>query len=518
MKSTNAFSDLEHLVLVAGRINEAGIDITSEYEDWLKTTFACASVGEAAREPYHDICRLYPRYTRQECDQKFDNCLRTGRGDITLGTLMDLAKRNGIDVSLPKGRRPKTAKQKVEEEKNRFERMEEELKSFGEWRINKWKNRTEVKEIDNSDWREIDDQDYSTFIMRLKKGGLNVSKNDMIDMTESRDFSPLYDACLEYLDGLEEWTDDDPDYIYDMFNCLNIKDEVNKEFLMEMQKKWFVNMVAMMKGKETENPLMPIYAGPEYTMKSTFVRSILPERLYCYYIEVNPALQLDKDFLISMSDSPLICFDELSIDKDQKAEALKQTITLNETNVRAPYGRKSKRRNRTCSFIGTTNENQLLPNIGGRRRFLIVSIEDNGQPRLNAINHEGAYSQALHLLETGFNYKPTKVESQRISLLNSPFMVTSDCEAVLRTLLRFPNDGEIGVALDAGDILRLLNEKHINIRDCNVTNIGKAMAKIGFNNKKVHGYTKYLCVIITDTELEQAQKEQAALFDNPDIT
>ena len=97
-------------------------------------------------------------------------------------------------------------------------------------------------------------------------------------------------------------------------------------------------------------------------------------------------------------------------------------------------------------------------------------------------------------------------------------MVTSDCEAVLRTLLRFPNEGEKGLALDAGDILRLLNAKHISIRDCNVTNIGKAMAKIGFNNKKVHGYTKYLCVIITDTELERTQKEQAALFDNADIT
>ena len=518
MFQKNSYSDLEHLELVSRRIDESGVDITREYQDWVKLTLGCTSLGEQAREFYHIICRQYPGYRREECDEKFDNCLRTGRGDVKVATVFQMAKDAGIDVSLPKGRRPKTAEQKTKEEKNRFQRMEEELKSFGDWRINKWKNRTEVKEKDKGDWHEINDEDYSTFIMRLKKGGLNVSKNDMIDMTESRDFSPLYDACLEYLDGLEKWTDDDPDYIYDMFNCLNIKDEVNKEFLMEMQKKWFVNMVAMMKGKETENPLMPIYAGPEYTMKSTFVRSILPERLSGYYIEVSPAQQLDKDFLISMSDSPLISFDELSIDKDQKANALKQAITLNETNVRAPYGRKSKRRSRTCSFIGTTNENQLLPDIGGRRRFLIVSIEDNGQPRLNAINHEGAYSQALHLMETGNNYKPTKAESQRISLLNSPFMVTSDCEAVLRTLLRFPNEGEKGLALDAGDILRLLNAKHISIRDCNVTNIGKAMAKIGFNNKKVHGYTKYLCVIITDTELERTQKEQAALFDNADIT
>ena len=514
----NNYRDLERLELVARRIAEGGVDITRVYQDWINVTLGCASLGEAAREYYHTICSQYTGYRREECDEKFDNCLKTGRGDVSIATVMQMAKDAGIDVSMPKGRRPKSEQQHKEDQRNRFERMEEELLNYGQWRINKWLNRTEVKEDDSCVWREVDDQDYSTFIMRLKKGGLNVSKNDMIDMTESRDFSPLYDACREYLDSLDAWEDGDPDFIYDMFNCLPMTDEENRDFLIEMERKWFVNMVAMMKGKETENPLMPIYAGPEYTMKSTFVRNILPPELRRYYIEVTPAQQLDKDFLISMSDSPLISFDELSIDKDQKADALKQAITLNETNVRAPWGRKSKRRKRTCSFVGTTNENQLLPNIGGRRRFLVISVMDNVQPRLESINFEGAYSQALHLLEyPDYNYKPTKAESQRISLLNSPFMMTGDCEAILLTLLRKPKDGEKFLALGAGDILRLLNEKHILVRDCNANNIGKAMSKIGFDSKRIHGYPKYKCVVITDTELEQTQKEQAELFGTFDI-
>ena len=134
--NNNSYTDLEHLQLVASRIVQDGIDITRDYPDWVRVTFACASLGEAAREPYHDICRFYPGYTRQECDQKFNNCLRTGRGDITLGTLMELAKRHGIDVSLPKGRRPKTAEQKAEEEKNRFIQICEWLNSHYEFRHN----------------------------------------------------------------------------------------------------------------------------------------------------------------------------------------------------------------------------------------------------------------------------------------------------------------------------------------------------------------------------------------------
>ena len=515
----NSYSDLDKLELYAQQIHDSGIDITPDQKnEWTQIAYACASQGEAGREPYHLICSNHPKYSREETDRHFSYCLKTSKNCVSLGSLVKIAKDHNLELKLPKGRRPKSDAEHEEDQRNRYERMEAELLSFGIWRMNKWLNRTEVKENDESEWREIDDQDYSTFIIRLKKGGLNVSKNDMIDMTESRDFSQLYDACKEYLDGLEKWEDGDPDYIYDMFSCLHMNDEENREFLIEMERKWFVNMVAMMMGKESENPLMPIYAGPEYTMKSTFVRNILPPELRKYYIEVTPAQQLDKDFLISMSDSPLISFDELSIDKDQKADALKQAITLNETNVRAPFGRKSKRRKRTCSFIGTTNENQLLPNIGGRRRFLIISIADNGLPRLKSINHEGAYSQALHLLDDpDYNYKPTKAESQRISLLNAPFMVTSDCEAILRTLLRQPKDGEKCMALDGGGILRLLNEKHISVRDCNATNIGKAMTKMGFESKKIHGYTKYKCVVITDTESEQTQKEEAEMFDSLDI-
>jgi hypothetical protein len=511
----NSYSDSEKLMIYAQQIHDSGIDITPDQKnEWTQIAYACASQGEAGREPYHLICSNHPKYSREETDRHFSYCLKTSKNCVSLGSLVKIAKDHGLELKLPKGRRPKSDAEHEEDQRNRYERMEAELLSFGIWRMNKWLNRTEVKEDDDKDWREVDDGDYSTFIIRLKKGGLNVSKNDMIDMTESRDFSQLYDACMEYLDGLDTWEDGDPDFIYDMFNCLHMNDEENREFLIEMERKWFVNMVAMMMGKESENPLMPIYAGPEYTMKSTFVRHILPPELRKYYIEVTPAQQLDKDFLISMSDSPLISFDELSIDKDQKADALKQAITLNETNVRAPFGRKSKRRKRTCSFVGTTNENQLLPNIGGRRRFLIISIADNGLPRLKAINYEGAYSQALHLLDDpDYNYKPTKAESQRISLLNAPFMVTSDCEAVLRTLLRKPNDGETGVALGAGDILRLLNENHLYGREYNTTNIGKAMSKMQFESKKIHGYPKYRCVIITGSELEQAQKDQAAMFD-----
>ena len=38
MKNNNSYSELEHLELVARRIAESGIDITSQYKDWITVT------------------------------------------------------------------------------------------------------------------------------------------------------------------------------------------------------------------------------------------------------------------------------------------------------------------------------------------------------------------------------------------------------------------------------------------------------------------------------------------------
>lgn len=103
--NSNSYSELEHLELVTRRIANSGKDLTANYGDWINVTFACASLGEAARECYHTICSLYSGYRREECDEKFTNCLKTGNGSVTLGTLMKMASDAGIDTSLPRGRR-----------------------------------------------------------------------------------------------------------------------------------------------------------------------------------------------------------------------------------------------------------------------------------------------------------------------------------------------------------------------------------------------------------------------------
>ena len=229
-------------------------------------------------------------------------------------------------------------------------------------------------------------------------------------------------------------------------------------------------------------------------------------------VEVSPAQQKDKDFLLTLSDTPLLLFDELEI-KGREAGTLKHAITSDDSYVRASYGRKSQKRKRRASLIATTNDRQFLPDVEGRRRFLVVSLVGTEMWNLTAEDYAEVYAQAIHLVhDKNFCYKPTKEESLRISELNRPHRIPNDCEAVLSTLLRKPRGDERGVALSSGDIIREMKKAGIHGHEYNSVNIGKAMNNMGFSCRSVHGYTKYLCVVIEEKELEAIQTGDAELI------
>lgn len=85
---------------VVNRITQAGIDLTDDYNDWFRIGSALANgLGESGRELYHEVSCMSSKYNTAECDKKYDNCLRTGNGSITLGTFFQMAKDAGINIS-----------------------------------------------------------------------------------------------------------------------------------------------------------------------------------------------------------------------------------------------------------------------------------------------------------------------------------------------------------------------------------------------------------------------------------
>ena len=98
----------EQIEEITRRIEATGTDITATYADWLRLGFALVeALGEGGRPFFHRLSRFYPGYNAQEADTQYNNCLKARGHGVTPKSFFQLAKENGINVSI---RPPKPAK------------------------------------------------------------------------------------------------------------------------------------------------------------------------------------------------------------------------------------------------------------------------------------------------------------------------------------------------------------------------------------------------------------------------
>lgn len=96
LSSNNLDADIKALV---EQVEASGIDITSNYQDWLDIGFALVeALGENGREYFHRLSCFYNGYDRAEADKQYTHCLQSRGSGITPRTLFHIAKQHGIMV------------------------------------------------------------------------------------------------------------------------------------------------------------------------------------------------------------------------------------------------------------------------------------------------------------------------------------------------------------------------------------------------------------------------------------
>lgn len=106
-----ALSPRDEVEIVTRRIEEAALDITDAYGDWLSLGFALArGLGEEGRSYFHRLSRFYTGYKPAEADKQYDACLRSQRQGITLNTFFHLARQAGVDIRTSEALRCQNAK------------------------------------------------------------------------------------------------------------------------------------------------------------------------------------------------------------------------------------------------------------------------------------------------------------------------------------------------------------------------------------------------------------------------
>jgi hypothetical protein len=87
--------------VVLRRIEAFQIDLTCEYDDWLRLGFALVNgFGEAGRDYFHRVSMFNPGYQATECDRQFTKCLQAKKTGITLHSFFAAAKDAGINIKV----------------------------------------------------------------------------------------------------------------------------------------------------------------------------------------------------------------------------------------------------------------------------------------------------------------------------------------------------------------------------------------------------------------------------------
>lgn len=530
---TGAMSQEQYVELILSRIEANRIDITQDEQDWVHCLLGFATTfGPEGRDYAQRMSQFWvgkdKSYSSDDVDKKYDWCLANGQGKFTAATFVMIAKDYGVDVSMPPGcypedsaQAPTTAKStrpketdSTKQEGNRVESVKKFLDSIVEFRYNTILECVEARnKAEGTPWVRMDDRIRNNLFTLTHKSGIMVSSAAFDAYIQSEYFAPKYDPVAEYFDALPTWDPSQKDYIDDFFDRITFDDSNGRAALYRKYcKKWFLNFVGLMTGKVPDNQLMLNFIGPQNVGKTFFCKNILPVVFReDYFHTVHPKDKLDKDQMLALSGFLLILFDELKI-TSKTNETFKSMLSVEKTELRASYGRFAKTRKRKASIVATGNDDIYIHDMQGNRRFVSIKVLGTKDLFENPLPYEGAYAQALYLIQQpDFRSSLSREEVAELEQNNLDHIEADVVSEAICSFYRIPKDGEDGKNVSCADILEKVGEK-LRGQKIGAREIGIALSRLGFPKKRINGNTRYYVVEIKSQEYDQECAEQGEAF------
>ena len=165
---------------------------------------------------------------------------------------------------------------------------------------------------------------------------------------------------------------------------------------------------------------------------------------------------------------------------------LKHILQKPVVNLRKPHGRSVLELQRYASFIGTSNQKDLLTDPSGSRRFICIEVTgniDTTQP----IDYEQLYAQAMHEISHGERYWFNSEDEQIMTENNREFEQTPAMLQLFYQYFRAPQAGEEGEFFTPVEILNYLKKKSgISLSDNKVYHFGRMLQKCGITSKHTY--------------------------------
>lgn len=321
-------------------------------------------------------------------------------------------------------------------EENRLTREEKFIKAcseidkyFSEQKIEIRKNiHSKIYEFkyEVGGWVGLDNDDISTFFIRLKRKGVNISKLDFLDYLRSKDIVKQYDPVSELFSN--KW--DGKNWIDDLLNTITLINEKDRKWFINIFVKWIVGFVSCIQGNSI-NDIALIFTGRQGTGKTTFFEAICKRSKYLHglYKTTNSIFTSNKDSEFLITQFALIILDELDVITINQINSLKSNFSKTMVSNRPAYGHILESRKRIATFCGSSNNERLLSDETGNRRFLVFPIREIKNVFENEINYDQVLLQAEFIrqnwLKQGITHFLTKEEIKYNEKYSNKFMCES---------------------------------------------------------------------------------------------
>ena len=265
----------------------------------------------------------------------------------------------------------------------------------------------------------------------------------------------------------------------------------------ELFYRWFLSMVAHWRGIDRQhgNNTSPLLVGPQGFRKSTFCRILLPPELRFGYTDSidfkskqEAERYLGRFFLVNIDE-----FDQINVNQQG---FLKHLLQKPVANLRKPYGNTIHEVRRYASFIGTSNQKDLLTDPSGSRRF--IGIEVTAPINTNVtINYKQLYAQAMDAICKGERYWLNEDDEKILKETNREFEQVSPLEQLFHCYFRPATEEEEGEWLTTMQILTYLQAKTRDKLAINkVAQFGRALRKLDIPSRKSYRGTLYHLMMV----------------------
>ena len=280
-------------------------------------------------------------------------------------------------------------------------------------------------------------RDLNSICMEARRTGIDCRDRDVNRFVYSKEVKE-YHPFRQYMEWLPEW--DGKDRVSDLARRVS-----SEPLWVEGFHRWMLALASQWMGSNRmhANSLAPILVSERQgCQKSTFCKSLMPSSLVRYYtdsVDLSASTQMEQKLGLF----GLINLDEFDRLPDRKMALLKNWMQMAGMNVRKAHAKHFHPLPRLASFIGTTNQKNLLSDPTGSRRFLCVEV----QSKINCegIEHDQIYAQLKNELQKGERHWFTSAKEEAIMRSNEAFYKRPIEEDVFHACFRAACPGNLNV-------------------------------------------------------------------------